>query len=116
MKPGITNLTGLALAVAMGGFLLGFDATVISGVVPFIQQYFDLNGVAGSLQLGWAVNCLGWRAMAGNLGAGLLSDRFGRRAVLRLTAVLFMGSALLASTATSFTLFVLARIFGGIHD
>src|SRR5882672_6267076 len=101
MKSENSNLTGLALAVAMGGFLLGFDATVISGVVPFIQHYFALNGVAGSLQLGWAVSCLGWGAMAGNLGAGLLSDRFGRRAVLRLTAVLFMGSALLASTATS---------------
>ncbi len=114
MKTEKFNLTGLALAVAMGGFLLGFDATVISGVVPFIQQYFGLNGVTGSLQLGWAVSCLGWGAMAGNLGAGLLSDRFGRRAVLRLTAVLFMGSALLASTSTSFTVFVLARICGGL--
>jgi sugar porter (SP) family MFS transporter len=114
MKPGNTNLTGLALAVAMGGFLLGFDATVISGVVPFIQQYFALNGVAGSLRLGWAVSCLGWGAMAGNLAAGFLSDRYGRRAVLRLTAVLFMGSALLASTATSFTVFVMARICGGL--
>jgi sugar porter (SP) family MFS transporter len=114
MKPEKTNLTGLALAVAMGGFLLGFDATVISGVVPFIQQYFALNGVAGSLRLGWAVSCLGWGAMAGNLAAGFLSDRFGRRAVLRLTAVLFMGSALLAATATSFSVFVMARICGGL--
>ncbi|HEX9473799.1 MAG TPA: sugar porter family MFS transporter [Steroidobacteraceae bacterium] len=114
MKSGKTNLTGLALAVAMGGFLLGFDATVISGVVPFIQQYFALNGVAGSLRLGWAVSCLGWGAMAGNLAAGFLSDRYGRRAVLRLTAVLFMASALLASTATSFTVFVMARICGGL--
>ena len=114
MKSEKLNLTGLALAAATGGFLLGFDATVISGVVPFIQQYFALNGVSGGLQLGWAVSSLGWGAMAGNLAAGLLSDRFGRRAVLRLTAVLFIASALLAATATSFTVFVLARICGGL--
>ena len=104
MKPDKFNLTGLALAVAMGGFLLGFDATVISGVVPFIQQYFALNGVTGSLQLGWAVSCLGWGAMAGNLGAGLLSDRFGRRAVLRLTAVLFMVADQIIRVAVAFVL------------
>ena len=31
----------VALTVAIGGFLLGFDATVISGVVPFIKSYFS---------------------------------------------------------------------------
>ncbi|MBS0388953.1 MAG: sugar porter family MFS transporter [Proteobacteria bacterium] len=114
MKPDRFNITGLALAVAIGGFLLGFDANVISGAGPFIQKYFALDGEAGSLQYGWAVSCLGWGAMAGNLSAGVLSDRYGRRAVLRLTAVLFLGSALLAATATGFTLFVLARICGGV--
>jgi MFS transporter, SP family, arabinose:H+ symporter len=114
MKSNSPNITALALTVAMGGFLLGFDATVISGAVPFIRQYFALDGESGSLQLGWAVSCLGWGAMAGNLGAGVLSDRYGRRAVLRLTALLFLGSALLAAFATTFTMFVVARICGGL--
>ena len=85
------------LAVALGGFLVGFDAAVISGAVPFIRDYFDLGGSAGSLKLGWAVSCLGWGAMAGNLAAGPLSDRFGRRSVLLLTAVLFLASSLTAA-------------------
>ncbi len=114
MKSNSPYIIALALAVAMGGFLLGFDATVISGAVPFIQKYFALDGESGSLHLGWAVSCLGWGAMAGNLGAGVLSDRYGRRAVLRLTAVLFLASALLAAFATTFTIFVLARICGGL--
>lgn len=114
MKPAKANIVGIALAVAMGGFLLGFDATVISGAVPFIRDYFGLSGTSGSLRLGWAVSCLGWGAMAGNLSAGLLSDRFGRRAVLLLTAVLFLGSALAAALSTSFTVFVVARICGGL--
>ncbi|MEP6885940.1 MAG: sugar porter family MFS transporter [Gammaproteobacteria bacterium] len=108
------KLFGIALTVAMGGFLVGFDATVISGAVPFIREYFDLGSAAGSLKLGWAVSSLGWGAMAGNLGAGVLSDRFGRRTVLLLTSVLFLASSLTAALATSFPLFIAARIMGGL--
>jgi len=61
------KLFGIALTVAMGGFLVGFDATVISGAVPFIREYFDLGSAAGTFKLGWAVSSLGWGAMAGNL-------------------------------------------------
>lgn len=104
----------IALVAALGGFLLGFDATVISGAVPFIRGYFGLGGAAGSLALGWAVSSLGWGAMAGNLVTGVLSDRYGRRSVLFLTAVLFFGSSLLAAAAHSFPTFILARILGGI--
>jgi SP family arabinose:H+ symporter-like MFS transporter len=108
------NIAFVALTVAIGGFLLGFDANVISGVVPFIRDYFSLTGSGGDLKLGWAVSSLGWGAMAGNLLAGALSDRFGRRRVLLGTALLFVASSLLSATATSFTGFVSARIVGGL--
>ena len=108
------KLVGIACTVALGGFLVGFDATVISGAVPFIRSYFALDSASGSLQLGWAVSSLGWGAMAGNLVAGLLNDRLGRRTVLLLAAVLFFASALTAALATSFTVFVAARICGGL--
>jgi sugar porter (SP) family MFS transporter len=114
MKSDQVNIVGVALAVAMGGFLLGFDAAVISGVAPFIRDYFALNGAAGSLRLGWAVSALGWGAMAGNLSAGVLSDRFGRRMVLLLTAVLFFASALAAALSTSLALFMVARFCSGL--
>src|ERR1035437_10474712 len=104
----------VALIVAIGGFLLGFDATVISGTVPFIKNYFDLTGTSGDLKLGWAVSCLGWGALGGNAVAGLLSDRFGRKKILMLTAVLFAVSALLSATATQFSVFILSRILAGV--
>jgi sugar porter (SP) family MFS transporter len=104
----------IALVAALGGFLLGFDATVISGAVPFIRDEFALGGAAGSLALGWAVSSLGWGAMAGNLATGVLSDRYGRRSVLLLTAVLFLGSSLLAAAAQSYATFILARVLGGL--
>jgi MFS transporter, SP family, arabinose:H+ symporter len=114
MTRGEFNLLRIASTVALGGFLVGFDATVISGAVPFIRDYFALGGPSGSLRLGWAVSCLGWGAMAGNLVAGSLSDRFGRRSVLLMTAVLFLASSLTAALSTSFPLFVAARICGGL--
>lgn len=114
MSHGKLNIGFVALTVALGGFLLGFDATVISGVVPFIKEYFSLNGASGDLKLGFAVSSLGWGAMAGNAIAGPLSDRFGRRRVLLGTALLFVMSSLLAASATSFPSFVAARIVGGL--
>ncbi len=114
MLAGKLNIAFVALTVALGGFLLGFDATVISGVVPFIKEYFSLSGASGDLKLGFAVSSLGWGAMAGNAIAGPLSDRFGRRRVLLGTALLFVMSSLLAASATSFPSFVAARIVGGL--
>ena len=113
LRPG-TKVFGIACAVALGGFLVGYDAAVISGAVPFIRDYFGLGGSSGSLKLGWAVSCLGWGAMAGNLAAGLLSDRLGRKRLLLLTALLFLASALTAALSESFVVFVVARICGGL--
>jgi MFS family permease len=104
----------VALVVALGGFVWGFDATVISGAVPFIQNYFDLRGDRGDFLLGLAVSCLGWGVLGGTAVAGFFSDRFGRKKVLIATAVFFTVSALLSALTTHFALFVAARILGGI--
>lgn len=114
MKQGTSYTISIALIVAVGGFLLGFDATVISGAVPFLKNYFQLTGTSGDLKLGWAVSCLGWGALGGNAVAGFFSDRFGRKKVLIITALLFASSALLSALATDFTVFVVSRILAGV--
>lgn len=102
--------TRTALIVALGGFLMGFDASVISGVVGFIELEFSLT----KLQLGWSVASLALAASFAMMVAGPLSDRLGRRPVLRLAAVLFAVSALASAFATSFPALVTARIIGGL--
>jgi MFS family permease len=104
----------VALTVALGGFVWGFDATVISGAVPFIQKYFQLTGDQGDFLLGLAVSCLGWGVLGGTAVAGYFSDRFGRKKVLIATAVGFTVSSLVSALTTNFSLFVAARIMGGI--
>lgn len=104
-----TFIISTSLIVALGGFLLGFDASVISGVVPFIESYFVLN----KLQLGWSVSCLTLASTLAMMIAGPLSDRFGRRKVLIYAAVLFTVSAFTSAIATTFWFFVVARMIGG---
>ena len=99
-----------ALIVALGGFLMGFDASVISGVVGFIELEFSLS----KLELGWSVASLALAATFAMMVAGPLSDRFGRKPILRVAAALFAVSAVASALATSFSVLVLARIIGGI--
>ena len=101
----------VALIVALGGFVWGFDATVISGAVPFIQKYFDLRSV---FLLGLAVSCLQWGVLPGTAVAGFFSDCFGRKKVLITTAVFFTTTALLSALTTNFGLFIIARFLGGV--
>jgi MFS transporter, SP family, arabinose:H+ symporter len=103
-------ITIVALIAAFGGFLMGFDVSVISGVVGFIELEFELT----KIQLGWSVSSLVLTATLAMLGAGPLSDRIGRRPVLRIAAVLFGLSAVASAVAPTFTMFVIARMLGGL--
>lgn len=98
-----------SLSAALGGFLMGFDASVISGVVGFIEDEFQLN----EIQLGWAVASLTLTSTLAMLGAGPLSNRIGRVGVLRAAALLFFVSAIGCALAPGYTLLVVARMLGG---
>ncbi len=99
-----------ALIVALGGFLMGFDASVISGVVKFIETEFDL----GKIELGWAVSSLTLTATLAMMVSGPLSDKLGRRKVLFFAAILYAISAIASALAPSFWFLVVARMIGGI--
>ena len=99
-----------ALIVALGGFLMGFDASVISGVVGFIETEFALT----KAQLGFSVSSLTLTATLAMLVSGPLSDRFGRRKILFLAATLYAISAIASALAPSFGFLVAARMIGGL--
>jgi len=110
MKQSNSNIVFLiALIVALGGLLMGFDASVISGVVGFIEEEFELT----KLQLGWSVASLTLTSTLAMMVAGPLSDRFGRRAVLRVAAILYAISAIASALAPDFVSLVIARMIGG---
>lgn len=103
-------LWAIALVAAMGGLLFGYDWVVIGGARQFYESYFHLT----SEQLvGWANSCALIGCFAGSLLAGYAGERFGRRRVLLLSAILFAISSALTGWSYSFSAFVFWRIVGG---
>ncbi|MFY0592173.1 sugar porter family MFS transporter [Roseivirga sp.] len=100
----------VAAIVALGGLLMGFDASVISGVNKFVQIEFDMTDA----QLGLSVGSLTFIAAVAMLFSGTISDRFGRRVVLKACAIIFTISAIGSALAPNFTLFLAFRMLGGI--
>jgi sugar porter (SP) family MFS transporter len=86
----------VAAIVALGGFLMGFDASVISGVVGFIETEFALTRI----QLGWSVASLTLTATLAMMVAGPISDRVGRRPVGAALIIAPMYIAEIAPAAT----------------
>ncbi|HZU28605.1 MAG TPA: sugar porter family MFS transporter [Bryobacteraceae bacterium] len=111
---GETNLRYIWLisaAAAMGGLLFGYDWVVIGGAKPFYEKYFHLS--AASLQ-GWAMSCALIGCLVGAVSAGALSDRYGRKRLLIMAALLFAVSSVGTGLAPGFEAFVLWRIAGGL--
>ncbi len=102
----------ISLIVALGGFLLGFDSAVISGATPFYRGTFGLD--SGSVLIGFSVSSLILGAIMGNIIAGRLADKYGRRNILKLTAVLFTLSAIITALSFDIVIFLFARILGGL--
>ncbi|MEA3460515.1 MAG: sugar porter family MFS transporter [Bacteroidota bacterium] len=98
------------LVAAIGGLLYGFDTAVINGALPFFTTYFDLNDV----MTGWAVSSALLGCIVGAIGAGSPGDRFGRRDMLKISAILFLLSAFGTGLATHVQVFILARFIGGL--
>jgi len=95
---------------ALGGLLFGFDISVISGTIPFIRQVFHLTEVT----LGWAVSSALIGCILGTFLAGAPSDKFGRRNLLIVSAVLFAISAIGVGLSWSLDSFVIFRLIGGL--
>jgi SP family sugar porter-like MFS transporter len=95
----------------MGGLLFGYDWVVIGGAKPFYEPFFGITNNP-SLQ-GWAMSCALAGCLSGAVLSGWLSDRFGRKRLLILSAALFVIASLGTGGAGSFTTFVIFRIIGG---
>jgi sugar porter (SP) family MFS transporter len=95
----------------LGGLLFGYDWVVIGGAKPFYESYFQLNSAA---QVGWANSCALIGCLVGSIISGWTSDRFGRKKLLLLSAVLFALSSVLTGWANGFPTFIVFRMIGGV--
>lgn len=100
----------IAFVVSLGGFLFGFDAGIISGVMSYASPEFNLDDI----QSGWVVSSPSFAAMVAMLFSGRLSDKIGRKKILIIVAFLYAISALLSAIATSYEMLYIARMIGGL--
>ncbi|UZK66023.1 sugar porter family MFS transporter [Sphingomonas sp. M1-B02] len=105
---------GLVFAIVavatIGGLLFGYDSGAVNGTQPGLIAAFNLDDAA----LGFTVGSLLIGCVIGASLAGILADAIGRRAVMRLSAVLFLIGALVQGFAHDHTIFLIARILGGM--
>lgn len=100
----------IALVAAAGGFLFGFDLSIISGALIFLEDYFELDAAAKGLAVSSAI----FGSILGPVAGMWLSDTMGRRRTLGIAAFCFMVSAIGSALPHSFFAFNFWRAVGGI--
>jgi MFS transporter, SP family, arabinose:H+ symporter len=103
-------LAFVCFVVSLGGLLFGFDTAVISGTFGLVELQFALS----KLKVGWFGSSALVGSILGAVIAGALSDRFGRKPILKLAAAFFFISALGSTVPPTFTLLIIARLIGGL--
>ena len=102
----------ICLVSAMGGLLFGYDWVVIGGAKPFYELFFGISD--SPLMQGIAMTTALIGCLAGAMVAGAAADRYGRKPLLMVSAILFTLSAVGTGLFNDFTLFNVARFVGGI--
>jgi SP family xylose:H+ symportor-like MFS transporter len=100
----------IAFSAALGGLLFGYDTAVISGAIGNLTEYFQLTPI----ETGWAISSALVGCLVGAFFSDYLSDKFGRKVTMLITAVLFILNSVGTALPISFSMFVLFRIVGGV--
>ena len=110
MNVNFRYLLTISFVTALGGLLFGFDISVISGTIPFIQDFFELNeSMKGFVVSSALIGCIIGASYSGKLG-----DKFGRKKVLLAVSILFGISAIGSGLSNSIPTFIAYRILGGL--
>jgi len=99
-----------SIIVSLGGLLFGFDTAVISGVEQSIQQLFQLSDLMHGFTIATAL--IG--TIIGSFTSGYPADKYGRKPMLFIIAVLFMVSAIGSALSTTILQFIIFRLLGGL--
>ncbi|MFC8626167.1 sugar porter family MFS transporter [Streptomyces anulatus] len=107
---GQRKITRWAAAIALGGFLFGFDTGVVSGALLYVKEDFHLS----SFEQGSVVSVLLIGAVIGATSAGRLSESLGRRKALGAVGVVFIIGTAIVSTANGYPVLMAGRVILGL--
>ena len=100
----------IAAIAATGGLLFGFDTGVISGAIPFLQDFFELTD--SQVENLTALGLIG--AVFGALISGPITDYIGRKKVILASAFVFATGALWTGLAPTVTQLMISRFYLGL--
>jgi len=109
MRPNL-NLMKATLTGALGGLLFGFDTVVISGIIDAVVKLYGLDPWGK----GWTVAIALIGTVVGSFAAGSVGQKLGGRETLRLTAVLYVVSAIGSALAWNWPSLMFFRFLGGL--
>jgi len=111
MKYNLKFLLLIIWVAAMGGLLFGYDWVVVGGAKVFYEPYFEIST---PYMKGWGTSSALIGCVLGAIFCFLYSDKYGRRFVLIMSALMFCIGALGTAIANTFTVYNIFRIVGGI--
>jgi len=104
------KLIFIVAAAALGGFLFGYDSSIINGTVDAVKNHFDLTPAA----TGFTVSCALLGAMLGAWYAGICAERVGRVRTMMIASLLLSVSALGSGMTYGVMDLILWRFVGGV--
>ena len=110
VKSNFGHILLITLSAAIGGFLFGFDSSVINGANGALKIHFN----ATDYQLAWAVSLALIGAAVGAYFAGRLADMFGRVRCMLAASALFLVSAIGSGVPFGIPDFIMWRVIGGV--
>jgi MFS transporter, SP family, galactose:H+ symporter len=109
-----SHMSGFVVVVstiaAIGGLLFGYDTGVISGAILFIRQAFRLTPAAEGI----TVSSVLVGAVIGAALGGILGDRYGRKKMIILAAIIFGLGALITGFTPNFPILIGGRVTVGV--
>lgn len=108
-NPHMGHIVLITLSAAIGGFLFGFDSSVINGANGALKAHFN----ATDYELAWAVSLALISAAIGAFFAGRIADAFGRVRCMLFASDLFLISAIGSGIPFGISDFILWRVIGG---
>ena len=109
-KANFGHILLVTLSAAIGGFLFGFDSSVINGANGALKAHFN----ASDYELAWAVSLALIGAAVGAYFAGRLADKFGRVRCMLAASGLFLVSAIGSGVPFGIPDFIFWRVIGGV--
>lgn len=100
----------IACIASIGGLLFGYDTGIIASAFTPLSKQFNLSTVMGQI----VVSSILVGCAVGALGAGALTDRFGRRPVITVVGIVFILAALLSAVTWNTATLILFRFILGL--